>query len=116
MVMNRERVVNEMAKMGLSVSYKGFNYIADALLIIDRNNGDTSVPKSEMIYEIADIHKEKWQTIERNIRYSVADYYENCEEMHPLLINTFKTPYLKPKEFLFRLYLILRDSEDRSNG
>lgn len=116
MVMDREKIINELAKMGLSVSYRGFCYIVDALMIIDRNNGDLFVSKQKMLYEIADTRNEKWKAIDRNIRYSIEDYYDNCRIIHPLLINTFEAPYLKPKEFLFRLYLILRDSEDRTNG
>lgn len=67
--MNRTKIENVLMDMGVPAGIKGFNYIADAVEILDEHKGDISVTK-ELYPSIAKKRSTTTSKVERAIRHA----------------------------------------------
>lgn len=67
--MNRAKIENVLMDMGVPAGIKGFNYIADAVEILDEHKGDISVTK-ELYPSIAKKRSTTASKVERAIRHA----------------------------------------------
>lgn len=73
--MNRNNVEDVLFDMGVPASYKGFDYIMDAMEVIEKEG--CSVSATKVLYPaIAKMHKTTANSAERAIRYAL-EYARN---------------------------------------
>lgn len=66
--MDKKKIENTLLKLGIPASIKGFQYILDAIMVIEKS-GLISVTK-QLYPEIAEINKTTSNRVERSIRHA----------------------------------------------
>lgn len=72
--MNRNRVEDVLFDMGVPASHRGFDYIVDAMEVIEKEGCDVSATKA-LYPAIAKKNKTKPERVERAIRYALELVY-----------------------------------------
>lgn len=104
-----QNLVNAMINLGLKMSNKGFQYILDAIDIINKYN---EMPKQMYLYEkIARVNNTTASRVERGIRHEIEIYYNTFNNIPKELIPNTDTGKLTCKEFITKLvYMFNRDN------
>lgn len=74
--MDRNKVEDVLFDMGVPASHRGFDYIIDAMEVIEKEGCTVSATKA-LHPAIAKMNKTAGNRVERDIRYSLEYVYEN---------------------------------------
>jgi hypothetical protein len=102
-----QKVADELIKLGLPISNKGFKYFITGVILVGAECDDI---KMTWIYnKIAKIHNSTYSRVERCMRHEIYVYYNNCSKIPSLFEPDIDTGMLTNREFLCRLTYMLRD-------
>lgn len=66
-MINRDVVEDILIKIGIPANLNGFDYIADAIEILDK---EKNTKTTHLYHEVGKMHDTKWSCVERSIRHA----------------------------------------------
>lgn len=110
-MLSRRRIEDIMMRAGIPVGARGFNYIADAILMIDSDE-KKDYQACKVYEEIAKLHGNNAAQVERAIRiaFSTAEKRGDAEVVSHYIGEGRKTNWNRIKNF----YVVLKHEEEDS--
>lgn len=112
--MNKTMIEDALISMGVPVGNKGFNYIRDAIEILDEKGTNISIIK-ELYHDIAVRNKTTVQRVERAIRHNLELVRKN-EETQDIVKHYIGLINCSNSNSLKQLHLMLKREESNNEN
>ena len=106
--MDRKEMTDRLVNMGFYASHRGFTYILDALETLKKEGEDMKF--TSIYHALAKRHETNPSSVERCMRHTITQYYQNCN-VHPELVSNSQKGRFTNCEFVHRLFRIIEEEE-----